>query len=62
MFKDWYKRADTNIAGISPWQTVELKRMLKNAYEAGRKQGRHEATIVAEKAIELRELLRSKQP
>lgn len=56
-FEKWYKRADTYIQDLSYWQYDRLKTKIKKAYEAGRKQGREEATVLAEKAIVLRGLL-----
>ena len=61
MFDDWYKRADTYVSGLTNYQSIRTLKLLKKAYEAGFRHGQKETTLIAEKAIELRELLRSKQ-
>jgi flagellar biosynthesis/type III secretory pathway protein FliH len=48
MFSNWYKKADTFIPHLEAWQEGALKRQLKKAYEAGRKQGREEAGELAQ--------------
>lgn len=62
MFKDWYKRADTYVSGLTTYQRIRTLKLLQKAYEAGFKHGQKEATIIAEKTIDLLELLRSKKP
>lgn len=56
-FEKWYKRADTWIPNLDRLQQGCVKSVLKKTFEAGRKQGRKEATTLAEKAIALREML-----
>lgn len=56
-FENWWRRADTWIPNLDRLQQGCVKHILKKTFEAGRKQGRKEVILLAEKAIILREML-----